>query len=74
MNSRSPTTSAASRMRSIPASLCSSSGRLKAMFSLIVPAKRNGSWSTRPIWRRRERWVTERTSCRPPAPAPAWTS
>ena len=49
MNSSAPTAAAAARISAAVAS-----GRPKAMFSPTVPEKRNASWGTMPICRRRD--------------------
>ena len=55
----------AARPRRPPPTPASSeaSGRAKAMLSRSVPANRNGSCGTTPIWRRSDASVTSRRSC-----------
>ena len=58
----------------LPSAPSLASGRPKLMFSAMVPENRKGSWGTKPIWRRRESWVTLRTSMPSMRTAPSLTS
>ena len=60
MASSTQATAAARRMASSPAS-----GRTAQMFSPTVWENRKGSWSTRPIWRRRDSRFMRRMSTPP---------